>query len=114
MGEELRLLRGGEGYLPVLAVPAVEVAAPGAEGEAGRSGEEVEERLLLDGVVVDGGDARVVVEDDATVAGAAHAADAEAAVGDEAAPVADVAAYLAAGLGLVEDGLALCDWCRRA
>ena len=74
----------------------MEIAAPGAEGEAGGAGVEVEERLLLHGVVVDGGDTGVVVEDDAAVDGASHAADAEGAVGYGAAPLADVAAYLAA------------------
>ena len=51
--------RVGVGDLPVLAVTAGEVAADAAQGQHRRAGEEVVQRLLLDGVGGDAADAPV-------------------------------------------------------
>jgi hypothetical protein len=87
--QAVHVLRLGD--VPVLAELAGEVAAGGAEGKDAAAGEEVVERLLLDGVDAEAGAAPVGGEHDAVAGALAHEAGAALAVAQLAVARAEVA-----------------------
>src|SRR5690606_4994222 len=89
VGERVDLARLADA--PVLAVAAGEVAARGAEGEDGGAGEEVVQRLLLDGIHAEAARPAVGREDDAVSLPGPHEAEALLALVELAVPRAQVA-----------------------